>query len=59
MGRKMVISWDNTTVAKKETKNKQSTHNITLKTKARVTRTLQQLVGWIQLLQKGKQLLFN
>ena len=41
-----------------ETKDKHRAHNITLKTKAGVTRTLQKPV-WVQVLRKGKQLLLH
>ena len=41
-----------------KTKDKHKTHDTTLKTKAGVARTLQK-PGWIQVLRKGKQLLFS
>ena len=49
---------DKTGANKRELTEKHSAHNIALKTKARVTRTLQK-IGRVHVLQKGKQLLLH
>ena len=50
-----IVKWKNGQIydQQKETKDKYSTHNTTLKTKARVQRIIQKL-GWLLVFWKGK-----